>query len=131
LVSWDLNSGNFKCKKKVFEEEMNFIYFVATDAVSEVILCGSHKGNGLRMLVYDDNELGDYRLLKSRQGPQGRVVQVRFLNDKHLLLRTDHPSGELFNCWIWNDSASLRLSAKTSSTKVFKKHNYILTIRAL
>lgn len=118
LVSWDLKSAVFKCKKHLFDSGLSFIHFVATDQVSEVILCGSHHANGLRMLSYDEQELGDYRLLKTRQGLLGHVQQTRFLNDKHLMVRTDHVSGEIFNCWIWNDSASLRLSDKTSPNKV-------------
>lgn len=118
LISWDLNTSSFKCKKKIFSRGISFIQFIATDRVSEIILCGSHMGNGLRMLAYDEQELGEYRLLKSRQGVLGNIQQIRFLNDKHLMVRTDDPSGEIFNCWIWNDSASLRLSDKLSGVKV-------------
>lgn len=118
LISWDLTSAVFKCKKQLFDSALSFIHFIATDQVSEVILCGSHQGNGLRMLAYDEQELGDYRLLKTRQGLLGQVQQIRFLNDKHLMVKTDHASGEIFNCWIWNDSASLRLSDKSSASKV-------------
>lgn len=118
LISWDLNSSSFKCKKKLFSSDISFIQFIATDRVSEIILCGSHKGNGLRMLAFDEQELGEYRLLKSRQGVLGNIRQIRFLNDKHLVVRTDHSEGEVFNCWIWNDSASLRLSDKSSVAKV-------------
>lgn len=118
LISWNLNSSSFQCKKAILGSEISFIHFVATDQVSEVILCGSHSGNGLRLMVYDDQELGEYRLLKSRQGLLGNVEQVRFLNDKHLMVKSDHESGEIFNCWIWNDSASLRLSDKQAVSKV-------------
>jgi WD40 repeat protein len=118
LISWNLTTSSFKCKKMIFSSEINFIQFIATDRVSEIILCGSHRGNGLRMLAYDDQELGDYRILKSRQGLEGFVNEIRFINDKHLMVQSDHESGEIFNCWIWNDSASLRLSDKFSSAKV-------------
>jgi hypothetical protein len=119
MITWDLTSSSFKCKKMLFKESVDFIQFIATDRVSEVILCGSHKGNGLRMLAYDEQELGDYRVLKSRQGLEGKVSEIRFINDKHLMVQSDDVSGEIFNCWIWNDSASLRLSDKFASNKVF------------
>lgn len=118
IISWDLTSSSFKCKKALFDTSIDFIQFVATDKISEIILCGSHQGNGLRMLAYDDQELGDYRLLKSRQGLRGLVNNIRFINDKHLMVQSDHITGEIFNCWIWNDSASLRLSDKFSVMKV-------------
>ena len=114
LVSWDLNNSTFKCKKKLFDKDTSFVHFVATDQTGEVILCGSHSGNGLRMLAFDEQEMGDYRLLKSRQGVLGKIKQVAFVNDKHVVVATDSPWGEVFNCWVWNDSASLRLSDRQS-----------------
>ena len=62
--------------------------------------------------------VGEFELLKRRIGPQGNVKQLEFFGDKHLAVRTDEASGEIINCWIYNDSASTRLSDKCSNSKV-------------
>ena len=133
LISWNLNDSTFKCKKKLFNAPLDYLKFVVTDELSEVVLCGSHRGNGMKMMVYDHQELGEYRLLKVKQGPSGKVKKVRFLNDKHLVVLTDSMQSEIYNCWIYNDSASTKLSDKFSKSKVpvllthFLKYNFYFT----
>ena len=128
LISWNLQTNNFQCKTKIFQRSLDYIQFIATDQLSEMILCGSHKGNAMKMMLYDDQEVGEYRMLKQRQGPLGNVNSVKFFNDKHLILMTDDPNGEILNCWIYNDAASTKLSDKFSKTQVGFLYMHVLII---
>lgn len=118
ILSWDLKQGCFRSKSQWSTKPIGYIYFVPTDKDTEIILIGSHQGNTVQMLKSEMEMVGEFELLKRRIGPQGNVKQLEFFGDKHLAVRTDEASGEIINCWIYNDSASTRLSDKCSNSKV-------------
>lgn len=118
ILSWDLRKGFFRSKSQWGCGSIDYMHYIPTDSGTEIFLVGSHSGNSVQMLKSEMETVGEFELLKRRVGPQGNVRQVEFFGDKHLAVRTDDTSGEIFNCWVYNDSASTKLSDKCFNSKV-------------